>query len=372
VQKPLENVWLRFVIVVLILGLLFWASYHLRGILISLVFAFIIAYIFDPIVDFFQAHRIPRTVTIALLLVLILGSIAGSLAVLVPEFVQETVQLAEIVQENIPMIQEKLEGKLEEYSGYPLTETVNQYLGRILEALQRNMPQVLNAMEGVLTGAVAYTVNIVGYIVNLILFAVVSVYLLKDFHLVVEKMEDLIPLHYRTTTLDIVEKVNLKLRGFFRGQLVVGTILAVIYFVGLTLVGVPYALLLALVGGYGQIIPYMGIVLAMIPAVLLALVKYGDFIHPLLAAAVYVIGQMLEGAVITPRVMAGKVGLHPVVIILSVLIFGKTLGFLGILIAVPLTTALIVLLQEVLVRYKKSSLYSPKALDYPGAGSGES
>jgi predicted PurR-regulated permease PerM len=183
-------------------------------------------------------------------------------------------------------------------------------------------------------------------------------------------MEDLIPLKYRTPALAILEKISGKLRGFFRGQLVVGSILAIIYFIGLVLVGTPYALILALVGGYGQIIPYMGIILAMIPAILLSLVKYGDLIHPLMAAGVYVIGQMLEGIVITPRVMAGKVGLHPVVVILSILVFGKLLGFLGILIAVPLTTVLIVLLQEALGRYKASSLYRAKTLDLTDGGGG--
>jgi predicted PurR-regulated permease PerM len=148
------------------------------------------------------------------------------------------------------------------------------------------------------------------------------------------------------------------------------TILAVFYLIGLTLVGVPYAVLLGLVGGYGQIIPYMGLILAMFPAMLLALLKYGDLLHPLLAGVVYVVGQMLEGSVITPRIMSGKVGLHPVVVIISILVFGKILGFLGILIAVPLTTVLLVLLQEVFIRYKKSSLYRPTTLDVSG-GTGD-
>jgi predicted PurR-regulated permease PerM len=356
-EKLWENIWFR-LLTFLLFGFLFLlASYYFRGILIPLVFAFIIAYIFDPIVDYLQKFKVPRAATIALLLLAIFGLIAGALIVIIPDFIQETVQLAETVQNNIPKIQTQLQQTFGNYSGHPIAQTLSEYARSGLGTLQKNMPQILKTVESVLTGALTYTFSFVGVIVNFLLFSVVSVYLLKDFHLVTTKMEDLVPLQYRSNILQIIGKMNDKLRGFFRGQLVVGTILTAFYFVGLLLVGVPYALLLALVGGYGQIIPYMGIILAMIPAMLLALVKYGDLTHPLLAGGVYVLGQMLEGTVITPRVMADKVGLHPVVVILSILVFGKILGFLGILIAIPLTTVLLVLLQEILHKYKHSELY---------------
>lgn len=365
-KEILQNIWFRFLLLIALVVLLGWIGYSLRGILIPLVFAFIVAYVFNPLVDYLQNRRIPRPVTIALLLLIILGSIAGALVVIIPEFVRETIQLAGLVQKNIPKIQQGIQELFGKYGGNPLVESLDKYVRSALDALQQNMPQILRSAEAVFAGAVSYTFNIIGFIVNFVLFAVVSVYLLKDFHLVTARAEELIPVSHRATVLDVAAKINGKLRGFFRGQLLVGTILAVIYFIGLALVGVPYALLLALVGGYGQIIPYMGLILAMLPAMLLALVKHGDFVHPLLAAMVYVFGQTMEGMIITPRVMADKVGLHPVVVILSILIFGKLLGFLGILVAVPLTTVLLVLLQEALVRYKDSRFYQP---EMPDAGS---
>jgi predicted PurR-regulated permease PerM len=163
--------------------------------------------------------------------------------------------------------------------------------------------------------------------------------------------------------LEIIRKIDVKLRGFFRGQIVVGTILSGIYVIGFSIVGVPFGLVLALIGGYGQIVPYMGTALAIVPATLLTLIKFKDFIHPLGAILVFVVGQMLEGTVITPRVMGDKIGLHPVAIILAVLAFGKLLGFLGILVAVPLAAVIMVLLSEIMTRYKKSSLFATQTND---------
>ncbi len=363
-ERVWKNPWLRFFAGIAAIILLLWAAYALRSILIPLIFAFIAAYVFDPIVVYLQGRGIPRTITIALLLALIFAFIAGILLVIIPDFVQQTVQLADVVQENLPKVRRSFQDLFERYSGYPLAETFDRYLNSSLALLQKNMPQILQSLEKAFTGIISYTFSVLGVIVNFVLFSVVSVYLLKDFHLLTEKAEELIPLKHRPTVLDVLGKINGKLRGFFRGQLVVGTILSVFYFVGLLLIGVPYALLLALIGGYGQIIPYMGLILALFPAMLLALIKYGDFIHPLLAGLLYAVGQALEGSIITPRVMSGKVGLHPVVIILSVLVFGKIMGFIGILVAVPLATVLLVLLQELLARYKKSSLYTSASIDY--------
>jgi predicted PurR-regulated permease PerM len=217
---------------------------------------------------------------------------------------------------------------------------------------------MLESARGLFVGLVTGTLGAVGAIVNFVLFAVVSVYLLKDFDTLTARIQDLIPPRNKDYLLEVTRKINMNLRSFFRGQLIVCTILAVIYGVGLTIVGVPFALLIAIVGGYGQIVPYLGTAIGIVPAALLALLKYGDIIHPLGAIAVFAVGQSLEGFIITPKIVGDKVGLHPVVIIVAILIFGKALGFLGILFAVPMTAILKVMLGELIARYKQSELYS--------------
>jgi len=357
-DKVWSNIWLRFLTAIALLALLLWFSYVLRQILIPLMLAFIVAYIFDPLVDFFEKRKIPRTITIAALLVLILAGIAGVLLVIIPSLVRQSVDLVHYLQESYPGIRKNLEEHIARFSGTGLAERLSANLETVLDSLKNRAPQMLESAQSVLAGLVTGTLGVVGAIINFILFAVVSVYLLKDFDRITTAVKSLIPPARTEYLLGVMRKIDINLRSFFRGQLIVCTILAVIYGVGLTIVGVPFALLIAIAGGYGQIVPYLGTAIGIVPAAVLALLKYGDIWHPLAAIAVFAVGQSLEGFIITPKIVGDKVGLHPVVIILAILIFGKLLGFLGVLFAVPLAAILKVMLGEVIARYKQSHVFS--------------
>ncbi|KHE93756.1 MAG: hypothetical protein SCABRO_00489 [Candidatus Scalindua brodae] len=115
--------------------------------------------------------------------------------------------------------------------------------------------------------------------------------------------------------------------------------------------------LLAFVGGFGNMIPYIGIMLGLIPALLLTFIQYQDISHILLVGMVFGIGQFLEGTVITPKIVGGKLGLHPVAIILAILICSQILGFLGLLLAVPIASTVKVLIDEAIVKYKDTKLF---------------
>ena len=115
--------------------------------------------------------------------------------------------------------------------------------------------------------------------------------------------------------------------------------------------------LLALVGGFGNIIPYVGIMLGLIPALLLAFIQFQDVTHLLLVGLVFGVGQFLEGTLITPKVVGTKLGLNPVAIILAILICGQVLGFLGLLLAVPIASVAKVLIDEGIVKYKGTKLF---------------
>ncbi|RJP72660.1 MAG: AI-2E family transporter [Candidatus Abyssobacteria bacterium SURF_17] len=358
-----NNIWFRLLVILGFTALFLWLCYELRQILIPLMLAFIVAYIFSPLVDSLERRKIPRIATIAALLVLILAMVVGSLLVVIPRLVHEAAEVVHALQENFPSIQSRLQEAFEKFSGSSWAAKLTTNLDSVLATLKENLPQILQSAQKVLTGALTRTFGVAGYIVNFLLFAVVSVYLLKDFNSVTEKAGELIPLRHKDSILSIVRKVDANLKSFFRGQIAVCTILAGIYLVGLTIVGVPFALPIALVGGYGQIVPYLGTALGIVPAMLLALIEFADFVHPLAALAVFAVGQLLEGTVITPKIMGEKVGLHPVVIILAILVFGKLLGFLGILVAVPLAAALKVLVAEAVMRYKQSSLFSASTGD---------
>jgi predicted PurR-regulated permease PerM len=134
-------------------------------------------------------------------------------------------------------------------------------------------------------------------------------------------------------------------------------ILSIIYGIGLTIIGIPMSFLLAFVGGFGNMIPYVGIGFGLIPAIILAFIQFHDITHILLVGLVFGIGQFLEGTVITPKIVGDKLGLHPVAIILAILICSEVLGFLGLLLAVPIASIVKVLIDEGIVKYKNSKLF---------------
>src|SRR5690606_13684673 len=149
----------------------------------------------------------------------------------------------------------------------------------------------------------------------------------------VTSARDLVPPRYRPKTVEIVEKIDHQLRSFIRGQVTVCLSLGLMYAIGLTICDVPFALLIALFGTVASLVPYLGVAVTLIPALLMAYLGHGFDWHFVGVLITFAVAQGLEGNVLTPNIVGDKVGLHPVWVILAILVFGSALGFLGILIA---------------------------------------
>jgi predicted PurR-regulated permease PerM len=194
---------------------------------------------------------------------------------------------------------------------------------------------------------------------NLALFSFVAAYLLKDYDHIMAAARELVPLGYRDKVFEVSAKIDGQLRSFLRGQMMVCVALGVMYFIGFRLSGVPFAFLIAVFGGVASFVPYLGLALTIGPAVLLCIVQHGGIdLHLLGVVMTFVIAQMLEGTVLTPRIVGDQVGLGPVWVILAVLVFGNALGFLGLLLAVPIAASLKVLIGEALAYYRASGLFT--------------
>ena len=165
------------------------------------------------------------------------------------------------------------------------------------------------------------------------------------------------PLSRREEATRLILKINDHLRSFLQGQLIICLILSFIYSIGLTVAGIPLSFLIGFIGGFGNLIPYVGTGAGMSLAIMLALFQYHDFNHVVYVVATFGVGQLLEGTVITPRVMGKGLGLSPVMVILSILIFSQLLGFLGLLLAVPIASTVKVFIDEFIMRYKSSPYY---------------
>jgi len=363
----------------------------LRPVLVPLLFAFIVAYCLDPVVDLGERIKMRRSVSIAALAALFLLLLLAVPVYFLPAVISEADQLISVAQtrmENPPDSGEAgVLGRVTER--LPLEELVDA-LGWAPDTDEYDALAVLirTAAEKIRAGAVDFLreygsqiavattrtgagvvgvfgaigrafVEVVLTIGNIALFAFVAGYLLKDFDHILASGRELIPPRYRDQILRVLRDIDRHLRGFLRGQALVGFALGAMYCIGFVAAGVPFGLLIGIIGGIANFIPYLGFILTIGPAVLLTVVQYGaiDW-HLGVVLGTLVVAQTLEGTVITPKLVGDQVGLGPVWVILAVLVFGSWLGFLGLLLAVPIAATLKVLILEGVDGYRSSEFYS--------------
>jgi predicted PurR-regulated permease PerM len=187
---------------------------------------------------------------------------------------------------------------------------------------------------------------------------VFAFYLLRDFDLITERVDHLIPRRLRPAFRARFTEIDQVLSAFIRGQLMVAGILVVLYAIGLSLVGLPLALVIALFAGLGNMVPYVGTTIGVSLATLMVLLDWQGLGHLAAIYGVFVGVQFLEGWVITPRVVGESVASRPLAVIIAILVFGELFGFVGILVAVPLAAVLKILIRVAIDEYRASELYA--------------
>ncbi|MFC1735546.1 AI-2E family transporter [Candidatus Hydrogenedentota bacterium] len=333
---------------------------HLRDILIPLFLAFLFAYILDPVVDFIEHKmRLPRmgaVLTIVGAVILVLAIIFG---IAIPEASHQSNKLADTISAKVNAVESSVDEDGTPNAGRNsllkwIENKIPAEVGDEVAKHQKKMMAWTGIQLGNLGGIVARGI---GFVVTVVVFAIVMIYLLRDFDTILDHARGLLPMRHRARILYFVGQIDESLRNFFRGQLTVCFIMAIMYTIGLLICGVPLALLLGLVAGFANIIPYMGVVIGAVPAILLAASEHGLDWHPLGVIVVFVFVQFIEGNVITPKIVGDKVGLNPTVIILAILVCGKFLGFLGVLLAVPIAAVAKVFVAEGLDKYQSSKFF---------------
>ncbi len=400
-QKLLENVWIRAILIACSICAFFFVCNFLRGILISLFLAFTIAYIFDPVVDFIEMRkrilpgiRIKRSLAIFVLILGLLLIAGGVLSYALPKTINGAQQVGNTLKQRFPKFRTNVEKIIKGYGENQFALFLKDKIGAGDKAVSNLREETGEApasgiaagdggkVEGLKKRVMKPLINIkkyspqimkfgssianevfksFGMIINFFIFGVVTVYLLKDFDHITAKIRDLIPEANRGKVGEVFAKIDVNLKEFFRGQIVVCLILSTIYSIGLTIVGVPLSFVLGFVAGFGNVIPYVGTVVGLGLAMVIAFFQFHDVQHLAFVGIVFGVGQFLEGTVITPRIIGGKLGLSPVAIIISILIWSQLLGFLGLLLAVPITSAAKVLIDEGIIKYKSSKLFKKQA-----------
>jgi len=313
------------VLVVLAAGLAFFL-YLVRGVLAPFVLALVVAFVLEPPVRLLESRGVGRPTAIALVYVVVGGAVIVFLLWLIPLLVSQLTVLAETLPSLGRRVEAFIAGAQARYAQYELPPQVRQVVEEaVVTAQVRLLRAVQAAIEGLLRAVSAVAV--------LLLAPFLAYYLLRDRDLVRRWVLRMLPMNVRRETLQALAEANRVVSGYIRGQLVVALAVGLLVGAGTWLLGLPFSAILGIVAGVANIIPYFGPVIGAVPAVLLALLE-----SPLLAletVAVFLVIQQIDNLFITPRVLGDHVGLHPLVVIFSLLAGAELFGLPGAVLAVP-------------------------------------
>lgn len=370
-RRPLTRV----VLVVLGVLLFFRAVYALRDPLTPFAVALALAYFLNPLVNGMERvfarglgrapaavrDRVdPRMVAVGLLAVTVLMIVVAVVLVVVPQVYQQVSETVAKLPEYVNRLRARLEPAYQRlHLKYP--EQVDAAQERLQATLRNALPGLLTPVTRAIARAFSSVLSFVLTVLNLVIIPVFAVYLLYDMNHIREGIKDLVPLRSRPYLYSRLGQVDRLLSAFARGQITVALILGSFYAIALTACGVPVGLLVGFVVGLFNLIPFMSTILGLPLALLLSWIDDQSLPRLVAVAAVFAFGQFVEGNFITPRIVGQSLGLHAVVIMLAVLVGGSLFGFIGMLLAVPVTAALSVFWADLRNLYLRSDFFRAPA-----------
>jgi len=330
----------RLLSLVVFLILLIWFLSWTQSVIFPFIIAGIIAYLFDPVADKLEKAHFSRTASVLFIMIVSLSMVIFFGFLLLPALVKEiqdliqkvpqlAAQATDLIQDLTPRILHFLHIDVDTFKEH--------FMGNIPTTFEQVLSNVLKGVTGMST--------FLSRIFNLILIPILIFYFLKDFDRIKEWLLDLGPKKYKKNIYFYSWRLNRILGEYIRGQIIVCTFVGVLTTVGLFMFSIPFAILVGVMTGLLNVIPFVGLYISLGLALLTAFFTANPLISAIEIGAVFLVVQGLEAYVISPKIVGDRVGLHPVVVIFSVLIFAKIFGFWGLLIGVP-TAALIKFLIE--------------------------
>jgi predicted PurR-regulated permease PerM len=305
--------------------LLLWFLYLIWDIVILVFLAVIIVSAIDPIADWFQKKRVPRSLTVLIVYVLFLAALGTAIGLLIPPLTSEIRGLGE----SFPSLAEKFSGYFKIARDYATSHNFQQQVANFTGSVTEKLSQIGSSVLG-------GTVSFIGGIFSFVVLLSVAFYMSVEEKGVKKFFASIAPAEHGEYVSGLVDRIQFKMGRWLQGQMFLMLIIFALDYAGLLIIGAPYALVLALVAGFLEIIPYIGPVISAFVAVSISFLH--DPVTGLLVLALFVIIQQLEGYIFTPLVMKKAVGLNPVVVILALMIGAKLGGVTGIIIAVPIAT----------------------------------
>lgn len=309
-----------------------------------------IAYVLDPLADMLERSGLSRTKAVALITLIAVLAFVLAMVLLVPMLIHQVAQLAT----DAPRYLEVAQGWLG--SRFPDLMPAD---GTVESAMTEATRQLSERGGTIMVTVLSSLSNLVGVFLLLVIVPVVAFYLLLDWDRMVARIDTLLPREHAGTIRRIAREINESMAGFLRGQGLVTLILATFYSTGLLLVGLPFALVIGISAAVLSIIPYVGVFTGGVTSVTVAAFAFWNEPQWIVAVlAIFVVGQIIEGNYLQPKIIGGHVGLHPVWLMIALAVFGKLFGFVGLIVAVPLGAILGVLTRFAVERYKEGALYT--------------
>ncbi|MDD4555787.1 MAG: AI-2E family transporter [Alphaproteobacteria bacterium] len=327
--------------------------YATRSVIMPFVAGILIGYLFDPLVLKLQKFKLNRTLATCLIIVLIVTILVPSLIILIKIINEQIIKFIH----SLPHLVTSLKVKVD-----PILANANQTFpflttSDVVEYVNNNVANSVKFLGSILKKIISGGFAFVNIISLLIITPVVAFYMLRDWTLFSKKIDDLLPVKSRNEIRTVAKQIDNAIAGFIRGQLSVCVILGLFYSTGLYFIGLQLGVLVGFVAGLISFIPYIGTISGFVTSIIIALIQFDSVIPTVQVICLFAFGQILEGSFLTPKLVGDSVGLHPVWIMFSLLAGGVLLGFLGIMIAVPIAAIIGVLTRHFITKYKASQIY---------------
>ncbi|WP_414654192.1 AI-2E family transporter [Hyalangium sp.] len=336
------------------LGLVFGLLAVFGGVAVPVLLALTGAYVFNPVVSALERRGVDRTWGTTIVFAACTLVLVGAVLYLIPVFQEEAAKLPDFFRRASTQVIPRVEGLL----GVSVPEFVNQRTTELGAKASELLKSVGPAAARLAASFAGNTARFVATLLGLAVVPVLGFFFLQDYPRLIGLVRDLIPRRAVGLVSQRFSEVDEVLSAFVQGQLTVGSILSVIYSTGLVIAGIDMAIVIGVIAGFGNMVPYLGTAMGLVLALLGLMLSWQGPWQLAVVAGTFLVAQLSEGLVITPRIVGEKVGLRPVTIIIAILAFGELFGFVGILLAVPVSAILKVVLRVVVLRYQKTPIYT--------------
>jgi predicted PurR-regulated permease PerM len=325
------------------------ALWALGDVILPFVLGGAIAYLLDPVADRLEKLGLTRVLSVAVITVIGLFLFLILVLLVFPTLIQQSIALAEAAPALIDSLQATLTERFPQL--LDADSTIRLQLDALGTKIQSQGGTVIN-------GLLSSAMGLINIIVLLVVVPVVAFYLLLDWDNMVAKIDDMLPRDHAPIVRQLASQVDTTLASFIRGQGTVCLALGSYYAIALMIAGLNFGLVVGVVAGLISFIPYIGALVGGALAIGLSLFQFwGDWVSIGIIAGIFVVGQFLEGNILTPKLVGQSVGLHPVWLIFALSVFGSLFGFVGMLVAVPMAAMIGVFARYGISQYRESLLY---------------